>query len=84
MVSVHENQAPSGRERGRPVRPQRQIIVLQPEIVADGTSALPAADESLGQVDRVPNERERAPGLAAMLRAKSEKDDPALAHRHFG
>ena len=37
-----------------------------------------------GQIYRVPNEGERAPGLAAMLWAESEENDPALAHLYFG
>src|SRR5882672_10802121 len=36
------------------------------------------------QIYRVPNEGERAPGLAAMLRAESKQDDSTLAHLYFG
>ena len=35
----------------------------------------------LAQVDRVPNKGKSAPGLAAMLWPKAEKDNPAFSHR---
>ena len=36
------------------------------------------------QVNRVPDEGKRAPGLAPMLRPEGEKDDAALGHFDFG
>src|SRR5215475_3759330 len=52
---------------------------------ADGrNNCSSAANLVTGEINRVPDKRKSAPGLAAVLGPETEKDDPAFAHFDLG